>query len=48
MGSVQWVSYSAKHLVQSDNFLQLKTLDERLNPGKARKAVNRIGVRALK
>jgi hypothetical protein len=31
-----------------DGFSQLKTLDERLNPGKARKAVSFIGVRALR
>jgi hypothetical protein len=31
-----------------DGFSQLKTLDERLNPGKARKAMSRLGVRALK
>jgi hypothetical protein len=31
-----------------DGFSQLKTLDERLNPGKARKAMSRMGVRALK
>jgi hypothetical protein len=31
-----------------DGFSQLKTLDERLNPGKTRKAMSRMGVRALK
>jgi Fungal N-terminal domain of STAND proteins len=31
-----------------DGFSQLKTLDERLNPSKARKAMSRMGVRALK
>ena len=31
-----------------DGFSQLKTLDERLNPGKVRKAMSRTGVRALK
>jgi hypothetical protein len=31
-----------------DGFSQLKNLDERLNPGKTRKAMSRTGVRALK
>jgi len=31
-----------------DSFSQLKTLDKTLNPGKTRKAMSRMGVRALK
>jgi hypothetical protein len=31
-----------------DGFSQLKTLDERLNSGKTRKAMSRVGFRALK
>lgn len=43
------LSTSAKLLdAVNASFMQLETLEENLNPGKARKAMSRFGIRALK